>query len=415
MIFHHMRSKSMLVACVIWIVSAPTVLDAASITRWSTYQGSANHYGFIDTATSLPASVKPRWSRKLVPETLPAGGTYIGLAIADDRVYVSSPQRFTELNPIVAVDLLDGSPLWDRNYPGVASVNPPAVSGAGNVYFITSNYMQDTFLRVLDGATGDPIVSTSMGAQWQRRLAPTIFAETVGTAGGEFSGLHTYLLDGSFVHSSLSLNYDLWTPVPWRDQWVVYTDQIQIVDRATGNTTDTIAVPDYQPPFVRAGQTPVIIGDVAYIINANRVLAFDLVRAELILARTAAEYQSDILGGQIATDGRQLFVGAWPEMLVLDREGVLQDSYSNPPGSGFGQTHIVSRTHVFAWSSFGAVNVFDRHSGDGVLTFESLSGEDVAALGMASQTLVVAYRDGTVSAFDVPFDTIHADKFERID
>lgn len=409
-----MRSRSMVVACVLCIVAAPTGLDAASIARWSTYQGSANHYGFVDTATS-PVSGTPRWTRKLVPETLPAGGTDIGLAIAHGRVYVTSPQRFTELNPIVAINLLDGSPLWDRNYPGVASVNPPAVSATGDVYFITGNHMQDTFLRVLDGATGEPIASTQMGAQWQRYLAPTIFAGTVGTPGGEFSELQTYLLDGSLVHSSLSLNYDLWTPVPWRDQWVVYTDRIQIVDRATGSLTDTIAIPDHQPPFFNLGQTPVIIGDVAYIINADRVLAFDLIQAELIFARAAVEYRSDFLGGQIATDGRQLFVGAWPEMLVLDRDGGLLDSYANPPGSGFGQTHIVSRTHVFAWSAFAAVNVFDRQSGERVLTLESPSGKDVAALAMASQTLVVAYRDGTVAAFDVPFDTIHADEFERID
>lgn len=415
MIRCRMSWRSMVAACVIGIVATPTGLGAASLSRWATYQGTANHHGFLDTATRLPASVTPRWSRQLVPATLPAGGTYIGLAIADGRVYVTSPQRFTALNPIVAVDLRDGSPVWDRNYPGVNSVNPPAVSAAGDVYFITNNHTQDTFLRVLDGATGTPIASTPMDAQWHRYLAPTIFAGMVGTPGGASFGLHTYLLDGSFLHSSPSTDHDLFTPAPWRDQWVVFTDRIRIIDRANGNVTRTIAVPDYRWPPLNLGQTPVIVDDVAYITNADRVLAFDLVEGGLIFARTAAEFGSDFLGGQIATDGRQLFVGAWPEMLVIDREGALQDSYSNPPGSGFGPTHIVTRTHVFAWSAFSQVNVFDRQSGARVLTLENPSRDDVAALAMADQTLVVAYRDGTVSAFDVPFDTIHADGFETID
>jgi hypothetical protein len=407
--------RSLVAAGVIGIVSTPPALHAASVARWTTYQGTANHHGFVDTATRLPASAMPRWSRQLVPETLPAGGTYIGLAIADRKVFVTSPQRFTPLNPIVAVDLLDGSPLWDRNYPDVNSVNPPAVSAAGDVYFITGNHMEDTFLRVLDGDTGTPIVSTPMEAQWQRHLAPTIFDGRVGTPGGEHTGLHTYLFDGSFLHSSLSMGYDMWTPTPWRDQWVVYTDRFRITDRASGELTRKFLVPGYQAPFVNLGQTPVIIGDVAYLLNADRVLAFDLIAGELIFARTAAELGSSFLEGQIATDGRQLFVGAWPEMLVLDRDGALQDSYANPPGAGFGPTHIVTRTHVFAWSSFAQVNVFDRQTGERVLTFDNPNKDDVAALAMADQTLVVAYRDGTVSAFDVAFETIYADGFERID
>lgn len=77
---------SMVAAGVIGIVSTPTDLGAAAVARWTTYQGSANHYGFVDTSTHLPPSASPRWSRQLVPATLPAGGTYIGLAIADGRV-----------------------------------------------------------------------------------------------------------------------------------------------------------------------------------------------------------------------------------------------------------------------------------------------------------------------------------------
>lgn len=304
--------------------------------------------------------------------------------------------------------------MWDRNYPGVNSVNPPAVSATGDIYFITNDSVQNTFLRVLDGANGTPIASTPMEAQFDRYLAPTIFAGLIGTSGGVDSGLHTFLLDGSFLHSSPSMEPGLWTPAPWRDQWVIYTDRIRIIDRATGNVTRTIAVPDYQWPSFNLGQTPVIIDDVAYITNADRVLAFDLVDGGAIFVRTAAEFGSDFLGGQIATDGRQLFVSAWPEMLVLDREGVLQHRYSNPPGSGFGPTHIITRTHVFGWSSFSQVNVFDRESGERVLTIEN-PDKDVAAQAMADQTLIVAYRAGTVSAFDVPFDTIFADDFERID
>ena len=412
---HDNRLRSLAAACTLAVVASPPDLHAASIARWTTYQGASNHYGFVDTATRVPASANPRWSRQLVPETLAGGGTYIGLAIADGRVYVTSPQRFTEINPIVAVDLLDGSALWDRNYPDINAVNPPAVSAAGEVYFVTINHLEDSFLRVLDGGTGAVITSTPMAAQWQRYLAPTIFDGRVGTPGGYESGLQSYLFDGSFLHESTSMGNDMWTPTPWRDQWVVYTDRFRIVDRATGGLTQTILVPGYQSPFVNLGQTPVIIGDVAFITNADRVMAFDLVAGELVFARTAAELGSSFLDGQIATDGRQLFVGAWPEMLVLDREGAVQDRYTNPPGAGFGPTSIVTRTHVYAWSAFAQVNVFDRQTGERVLTLDNPNDDDVAALAMADQTLVVAYRDGTVSAFDVPFDTIFADGLERID
>lgn len=108
-------------------------LEAASLSRWTTYQGTPNHHGFVDTATRLPESRAPRWWRQLVPQTLPGGGTYIGLAIADGRLYVTPPQRYVAINPVAAVDIRDGSPIWERNYPGVFNVNPPAVSASGHV------------------------------------------------------------------------------------------------------------------------------------------------------------------------------------------------------------------------------------------------------------------------------------------
>lgn len=377
---------------------------------WSTYQGNAEHTGFVDVQIVWPVTNVPRWTKQLSPDSLPAGGSFIGLAIANGMVYVTSELgNFPANNPIVAASLIDGSVIWEKNFPGIFAVNPPAVSPAGDVYFTTVNHQDDTYLHRLDGATGEFRFSTPMEAQWQRLLAPTIVGDQVATPGGYGSGLHVFSLEGEFLYSTPNTWYDRWTPVPWGQFWVYLTDELTIVDRATGIHVRTIAIPNYSWSGWSIGQTPVIVGDSAYYVQNNRLIAIDLNDGTLQFDRAASFYQSPFLDPQIMTDGQHLFVRGYPHMAVISPDGDLVDSYSFLPWAGFGPLNVVTRNHFIGWTSDGQIGVIDRASRSVVRSFDETS--DIAGIALADSTLVVAYRDGRVSAFDAPF-AIFADSFD---
>jgi len=408
-----MRVRFFRAWCLLPVLLHSQALLAVEPSRWSTYQGSAEHNGFVDTDVRVPLVTIPRWSRHLVPATLAGGGRYIGLAIANQHVYVTSPERLAQTNPIVAVSLVDGGAVWERNFPGVNSVNPPAVSECGDVYLVTGNHMNDTFLHRLDGGTGQSLFSTPMDAQWQRYLAPTIVDDQVATPGGYFTSLFAFSLGGDYLYSTGQTNFDEWTPVPWRGNWVTLTDRLNIIDRTTGALQKSIPIPEYQWSGWSVWQTPVIASDIAYFTQGNRLIAIDLDAGVVRFIRPASDFQVSYLDSQISTDGEQLFVPGDSKLLVFDLEGNLLDTYINTPGAGFGPTNVITRSHVLSWSAFGQVNMFDRRTGILVQTFQG--DQDVAAVALADGSLVVAYRDGRVSAYDVPFydpGSIFQDSFE---
>ena len=397
----------------------PTMGTAGEPTRWSTYQGSVEHTGFVDIDTGVPISAQPRWARKLVPDTLPAGGTYIGLAIADQRVYVTSPERFTAVNPIVAASLTDGTVLWEQNFPYVNSVNPPAVSGSGSVFLVTGKSTGSTVtpaqLHRLDGASGRVIFSVPLEAQWQRYYAPTIIGNMVTTAGGFYSGIYAFSQRGTELYQAGMFNYDQWTPVPWRNFWLVLSQTLNLVDRTTGEAQSSIVIPEPGSNTWSTGQTPVVLGDIAYMTQNNRLVAIDLVKGEVKFIRSASDFNVSNIDGQISTDGKLLFFRADSQLVVVDRAGMVIDRYGSGPEAGFGPTNIVTRSHVFGWWGNGQVNMFDRSNCQMVQSFHSPTGRDVAAMALADGELVVAYRDGYVAAFDIPFyrtDSLFANGFE---
>lgn len=390
------------------LLISPLSSLAADPTRWSTYRGNSEHTGLVDTHLHVPADAKPRWTRPLVPSG--TSSPRIGLAIADQRVYVTSPARFATSNPIVAVSLVDGTSLWERNFPQVDSVNAPAVGEDGTIYLVTGKTIEAEtgFFHGLNGATGDTVFTTSLPMQWQRLFAPTIFDSQIVTAGGMNVGLHAFSLDGNELYAVQGFGFDEWTPVPWRGYWIFLSDKLNIVDRMTGALLQSIPVPGYTWTGWSAKQTPIVLRDVAYFTQGGRLIAVNVPNGLTKFVRNASEYKAIYLGDQVSTDGDLLFFRADGRLLSVDQDGNVRDAYENVLDVAFGSSIIITRSHVFGSMPGGLVNMYDRRDCKIVQTFRGPSGQglpEVAATALADGVLVVAYVGGQVSAFDVPFYT----------
>lgn len=418
-VIHRIQLHPSIGSCVtmalLLLVSQVQAVSAVEPSRWSTYQGSAEHAGFVDTHLRIPSSAQPLWSKLVVPEHL-ATAQPTGLAIANGRVFVASPRSLTEINPLVALALHNGTELWRRNFPGVDSVNPPAVADDGSVYLVTGKpVVGDAYLHRLSGVTGATLFANAIPAQWQRYMAPTIVDGQVATGGGMYAGLYSASLAGVPHYLQGQFNYDEWTPVPWKQSWVVMTDQLRVIDRATGAIQRSIPIPEYDWWGWSVHQSPIILGDVAYFTQDQRLIAIDLETEDVVFVRHRADYGVGYLDGQVVTDGDQLFVNAGTEMLVVATDGELVDAYSDSdrPQFGFGPASIVTCTHLIAWTPGDEVVMIDRRSGEVARRFPSSEG--IVSMALADGKLVVATRAGRINVYAVPFyapPSLFTDDFE---
>ena len=322
------------IALPLFLVLLPVCASAIDDPAWPMYQGGPGHTGFLDRDLMLDRS-GAGWSTEL---PLPVNG----IAIGDGQIYVTPNGYFAEQSLIV-LELETGAEAWTKSYPDVFSVNPVAYDQQnGRIYLQTGNHSTDTFLRAYE-TNGDFAWRTAFAAQWEEYLAPTIIGDSVYINGGYYGGAYGFARSDGLEewHEPLA-QYDTWTPTQYgNDKLVVYTNQLQVLERATGAVLSTIPIPDYDWGGYTVAQTPVLVGNIAYVTNGGRLFAFDLVAEELAWSIDTNAF------GQVSTDGSQLALIESGALSVRDAAtGAYLWGWEASGGSGLRPQVLLFRHHI---------------------------------------------------------------------
>lgn len=370
----------------------PCLATAAS---WPTYQGNTGHTGHVSAA--LPTAVTPRllWQAQPFPLSTDVGG----IAVGANRVFATP--RWTPSNlpkSVVSLDFGSGQEQWRVSYNNVFSVNPPAFDGSGTIYLATGNHSGDTFLRALDSNTGSERWRAPMQAQWERYLAPTLIDGVVASNGGYYGGLYVFdAAGGQPRYFSALPQCDQMTPVPWGSSWATLTTALNVIDRASGSVRH-LPIPGHDSGCIY-NQTPIIVGDVAYLTDAGRLIALNLIDGSTVFSRQISA------SGQISSDGQKLFLIASGAVNVRDLAGNYLGAFEYAPYS-LVPPLIVTDTHaIVASPNSGETAILDL-SGQSPPVLIGHDGD----LALVDGVLIIGDDDG-IYAYDL-VDALFADGFE---
>lgn len=213
------------------------------LTDWETFQGNSAHTGYV--AVNLEAAdFTPLWQWQR-PNKEQGVTPYINPAIiVDGIVYISEDDYHSEAK-IHALSEVDGSTIWVHDFGNIAQVNQPAVSD-GKVY-VTSSGHDDSFMWILDAATGEVLAKTPFRSQWPQYLSPTIFEgityTNTGYQGGQLSAFNA---TGSYLWESASYgDNDMFTPAVDSDGVYQYSGTaLNVLNPNDGSLVQTISDPD---------------------------------------------------------------------------------------------------------------------------------------------------------------------------
>jgi outer membrane protein assembly factor BamB len=362
--------------------------------RWPMYQANPEHTGYL-ARTLLVAQVTPLWNVS-AQATAPTG-----LAISDGYVFTTPTTYFAASAPLVAQSLSDGHVAWSNNFGAVFSVNQPAVDH-GVVYLQTSDNSSDTYLHAFT-VDGTFLWRAPFASQFEHYLGPIVVDGALYFDGGTYGGLYRF---------DASSGAELWyAPLPQTDMWcptwdngliVAYTNRMDVIAPSTHLSLNIIYDNDWTPNLGSGpGQAAVVLGNLAYVTNGGRLVAYDLFNARVAWALAIGAI------GQVATDGNELFVianGALSARAPTD--GAEHWSWTPPSPTGLNSNLIVTDSHLIAGDSVDTYLVNrTTHQADAVLPATGM-------LAYGADTLVIADLSGVVHAYRVPTDSLFADGFD---
>lgn len=375
------------------LCSLGTGTQASPRDRWPMYQANAEHTGFVPQ-TILPSATQARWSVQA------QGTNFSGLAISDGLVFTTPNSYFAMVTPLVAQDLATGAVAWSLDFGSIYSLNQPAIAD-GRVYVQTSNNAGETFLHCY-GVDGSFQWRMPFDSQWERYPGPIIVDGNLYFNGGTYGGMYKFDAgDGAMQWFAPLPQYNEWSPTWANGTLLAYTNRLDIIDPATGQSLGTIEDPDYTWTGYSARQAAVVAGNLAYVTNGGRLVAHDL---DL---QTIAWAHDINAAGQVATDGSELFVRAGGALSVHDpATGNRLWMWVPTPSGNVATNLIVTRNYVIAGdgSSTYLVNRV-THQTDRVYPASGM-------LAYAADTLVIATPEGLVEAYDLPTDEIFADGYD---
>jgi hypothetical protein len=325
-----------------------------------------------------------------------------------------------------ALDAVDGSILWSKDFGDVFSVNPPAYS-AGKVYLQVGNHSTDTHLYTFDAVSGTLIDDGSHAAQWERYYAPTIVGGTAYINGGYYGGMYAF----NFAEvpeqrwfKNLT-QYDDWTPAADGIFAYAYTGhqysvpaKLTVVRSLDGVEEFTIDDPNFDWLGWSMNLAPVLGGqNDVLVVQANRLLSFDLgtenIRYEIpdkfgghrwnyyagqpSVAKGVVYVINDgKLDARAQSDGSHLWTWTPPSpyraegtIIVTNDHALLvtiDDEHIVTPEEGSAIHAIDLTTHLSVWS----------HQFPPVGIFEVAVGGDIA---WSEGRLYFAREDGVLTAF----------------
>lgn len=366
-------------------------------TMWSTYQADSSHHGYVNVQTPMLVAPTIAWQR--ATQALPVNGLAIG-----SGVVLATP--LTSFGPaaLVAISSSTGNELWRVTYIDKFSVNPPALDGAGATYLVTGNHAQDTHMHSYDALTGLHRWSTPLSAQWERYKAPTFADGSVATNAGDYGGLYAVNSTTGAQQFFAGLpQYDEHTPTLYGNYWVTFTDRVSMINRQTGVVEFAVPIPSYVWSGWSSGQAPVIVNDVAWITNGDRLIGVDLISHTVSFMQTM-----NGASGQITTDGSRLYFSVLPhDVAVTDLDGNLLHTLSIG-ADNLAPPYIVTRTHLIASIT----------TGDAATAIVDLTTRQLAqrlprggTLALADDKLVIGEITGRVTAYSIPM-IMFGDDFE---
>ena len=257
-------------------VLSPTNLTALApvegLGAWSTYQGNASHTGFV-AANFDPA----RFSRRFKVEALGSyAGEYKSAAIDNGRAFFVRKNASNRAE-LIAVSEDTGELAWKVDMGSLYQVNPPAAAN-GRVY-LTSTGHGDSFLWVVDQASGQQLRKETLSSQWPSYSAPTLFGTDVYTINGGTGGISRYGdAQGQFTWSGYGVAYAGWSPST--DGRFVYAystpdNILNVLDAADGRLAYSIG--ERYPFSTYFVSRPVVLTDTQQaLVGDGNLAAFDL-------------------------------------------------------------------------------------------------------------------------------------------
>jgi len=249
--------------------TSPT--DPASIpepTPWHTYQGDASHSGYTPLILSVD-DFELRWS-----VSLPNIDTFNPVSAAEGKVFASSDSYFGGQQGIYALDAVTGEVIWEKNYDGIHSIDPPAYLD-GKVVYQTGGH-SDSFIRSVDATSGELMFSTAYSNQWSTYLTPTLFEGDIYTAGGLYGGVYSF--DGTNGAEQWFANApqeDGFTPAVDENYVYAFVNRLYVYDRISGESLFTLEQERGSNSYLRGYATVLSqLGNVV-VVQSNALTVFD--------------------------------------------------------------------------------------------------------------------------------------------
>jgi hypothetical protein len=169
----------------------------------------AGHAGLNPDETGVPPVIN-EWSTQVALQA-----ALQPVVVSNGRVFVTYKTYFQDNTPITAINVADGSKLWEYNFGSVENVGHPSVVG-DTVYLQTNQTLGSSQPHVwaLNGVNGDVLWASVFDSQWATFWSPIIEGTMVYVNGGEYGGLYGFkTVDGTqaFFNSTLE-QYDSWSP-----------------------------------------------------------------------------------------------------------------------------------------------------------------------------------------------------------
>lgn len=312
---------------------------------WETFGNGPGHSGYY------PAIVGPN---AFMADWACAFEVPINQAVvAAGRVFYTTNGYFTSGMHAGALDAATGATLWEYPLANAYSVNPPTYS-EGMLYFQRGNHASDTHLWCLDAATGTLLWVAPHAAQWERYLAPVVFAGNAWVEGGSYGGLYGFdAITGAqrfFVGRSQS---DGWTPA-YADG-VVYTWVNGKFEAADASTGTTIWSQNFNNgSYDYTSKTVAILDGRAFVIGQGGLRSIDLATGQLAWS-VAGNFV-----GTPAVDRTTVYGILGNAVMAYDvRSGQAVGAYN--AGAALIWQPLVTEDRVLAASST-ATYVFDRNT-----------------------------------------------------
>lgn len=310
------------------VLARPTA-NWSNAYEWQTYQGNADHTGYMDV-TLDPVVFTRRWSR-----TLTAGTPLTSVSEGGGAYYVATTGYFLGNQPFFAVDAATGATRWSKDFGGIHGVHAPTFAG-GRVYLTTSGH-EDSYLYAFDAATGAQRFRSAYGNQWSRYFAPVVMNGVVHMAGGYYGGIYAFdAISGAERWNGSTASYDEWTPAVRNGLVYSYTGESapRVTAFHAGTGVVQFEIPD--PNFSWNGwsmHTAPVLGAQNDLLatQAGRLVSFDLASRQLRY-QVPGDFRGTVAvgngqvytinGGQLdvrrESDGSAVWTWAAPHGLVGD-------------------------------------------------------------------------------------------------